>query len=252
MSDDRNIDEREALAAEYALGVLGGADRAAAESLLSSDSDFAAAVARWKSQLSPLVETVAPMTPSSGLWDRIDTEIAPPVRRAPVAAAAKSSPGFWSNLSIWRGMSFASTAAAAMLAVVVLSPREQAPVVTATAPLQTARADLPAPVLMSNGSSALVAAAYDPNLREVLVTPATNVDVPAGRTMELWIIIGDKPPRSLGVIEPGAAKAHVLPNDVRADLAAGATLAISIEPIGGSRTGAPTGPVVATGKLTAV
>lgn len=251
MSDDRNIDEREALAAEYALGVLGGADRAAAESLLSSDSDFASAVARWKSQLSPLVETVAPMTPSSGLWDRIDTAVAPPVRRAPVAAATRSSIGFWSNLSIWRGMSFASTAAAALLAVVVLSPRGQAPVAT-VAPLQTARADLPAPVLMSNGTSALVAAAYDPNLREVLVTPAVNVDVPAGRTMELWIIIGDKPPRSLGVIEPGAAKAHVLPKDVRADLAAGATLAISIEPIGGSRTGAPTGPVVATGKLTAV
>ena len=250
MSDQGNIDEREALAAEYALGVLGAADRAVVAELISRDSDFAAAVARWTSQLAPIVETLAPLPPASGVWDRISAEIAPPVRRAPVAATAQSSAGFWSSLFVWRGMSFASTAAAAALAFVALSP-DQVPLQT-MAPLQTARADVSAPLLLSNGNAAMVAAAYDPNVGEVLVTPAANLDIPAGRTMELWIIIGDKAPRSLGVITPGAAAAHVLPSDVRADLASGATLAISIEPMGGSRTGAPTGPVVAAGKLTAV
>ena len=250
MSDQGNIDEREALAAEYALGVLGTADRAAAAALLARDSDFAAAVARWTSQLAPLVETLAPLPPSSGVWDRINAEVAPPVRRAPVTATAQSPASFWSSLFVWRGMSFASTAAATALAFVALSP-DQAPVLT-SAPQQTARADVSAPLLLGDGNATMVAAAYDPNVREVLVTPAANVDIPAGRTMELWIIIGDKAPRSLGVITPGAAAAHVLPGDVRADLASGATLAISIEPLGGSRTGAPTGPVVAAGKLTAV
>ena len=250
MSDQGNIEEREALAAEYALGVLGTADRATAAALLARDSDFAAAVARWTSQLAPIVETLAPLPPSSGVWDRINAEVAPPVRRAPVIATAQSPASFWSSLFVWRGMSFASTAAAAALAFVALSP-DQAPVLI-SAPQQTARADVSAPLLLGDGNATMVAAAYDPNVREVLVTPAANVDIPAGRTMELWIIIGDKAPRSLGVITPGAAAAHVLPADVRADLASGATLAISIEPIGGSRTGAPTGPVVAAGKLTAV
>ena len=249
MSDLGNIEEREALAAEYALGVLGTADRAAAAALLARDADFAAAVARWTAQLAPIVETVAPLAPASGVWDRINAEIAPPVRRAP-AAAPQSSAGFWSSLFVWRGMSFASTAAATALAFVALSP-DQTPVLVA-APQQSARAEVSAPLLLGDGNATMVAAAYDPNVREVLVTPAANVDIPAGRTMELWIIIGDKAPRSLGVITPGAAAAHVLPGDVRADLAAGATLAISIEPIGGSRTGAPTGPVVAAGKLTAI
>ena len=250
MSDDPIMDDREALAAEYALGVLDRADRDKAEALLVSDSGFAAAVARWKSQLGAIVETVAPVAPSSGLWDRIDADIAPSVRRVAPAAAAVAKPGFWSSLNVWRGMSFASMAAAAALAVVVLSPN-QLPTV-APAAVQVARVDLPAPVLMANGSEALVAASFDPNSRQFLVTPATGVNVPEGRTMELWIIIGDKAPRSLGVIKAGASEAHILPKDVRADLAAGATLAISIEPMGGSKTGAPTGPVVATGKLTAV
>lgn len=250
MSDQGNIEEREALAAEYALGVLGTAERAVAAELVSRDGDFAAAVARWASQLAPIVETLAPLPPASGVWDRINAEIAPPVRRAPVAATTQSSASFWSSLFVWRGMSFASTAAAAALAFVALSP-DQAPVLVA-APQQAARADVSAPLLLGDGNATMVAAAYDPNVREVLVTPAANIDIPAGRTMELWIIIGDKAPRSLGVITPGAAAAHVLPADVRADLASGATLAISIEPLGGSRTGAPTGPVVAAGKLTAV
>ena len=249
MSDLGNIEEREALAAEYALGVLGTADRAAAAALLARDSDFAAAVARWTAQLAPIVETVAPVAPASGVWDRINAEIAPPVRRAPVAAT-QSSTSFWSSLFVWRGMSFASTAAATALAFVALSP-DRSPVLVA-ASQQVARAEVSAPLLLGDGKATMVAAAYDPNVREVLVTPAANVNIPAGRTMELWIIIGDKAPRSLGVITPGAAAAHVLPGDVRADLAAGATLAISIEPLGGSRTGAPTGPVVAAGKLTAV
>lgn len=242
MTDERDIDEREALAAEYALGVLDAGPRADAEALMARDPAFAAAVARWKSQLSPLVETLPEIAPPTGLWDRIDAEVSPPVRRAAPAAAAK--PGFWASLDLWRGVSFASMAAAAALAVAVLNP-PPTPILPKAAPMG-------APVLVSEGDKALIAASFDPNERKFMIMPSGAMTVAAGHSMELWIIIGDKAPRSLGVIEPGKAAAHVLPKDVRADLAAGATLAISVEPTGGSPTGAPTGPVVATGKLTKV
>ncbi len=54
---------------------------------------------------------------------------------------------------------------------------------------------------------------------------------------------------SLGVIPAGRPRVMTpLPEHARA-LVAGATLAISVEPIGGSPTGQATGPVILTGKL---
>jgi len=250
MSDERDIDEREALAAEYALGVLDDADRRAAEALAARDPSFAAAVERWRAQLAPMVETAAPAAPPAGLWDRIEAGIAPKPAETPAGtvAAPSSRPGLWSSLAFWRGLSFASTAAAAACsALLVLSPPAVPPVPVAPpadpGPIATAP-------LMMEGGAALVAAAYDPAHRRIIVTPTGRYELQPAQALELWIIVGDRAPRSLGVIDPANPQAHVLPADVRADLAAGAALAVSIEPTGGSPTGAPTGPVVAQGKLT--
>lgn len=53
----------------------------------------------------------------------------------------------------------------------------------------------------------------------------------------------------MGVLASTGPSRMTLPAGQRAALKAGITLAVSIEPIGGSPTGLPTGPVVASGKL---
>jgi anti-sigma-K factor RskA len=63
------------------------------------------------------------------------------------------------------------------------------------------------------------------------------------------VIPGDGVPRSLGVINRGGETAITLPAALRTVTAAGATLAVSLEPAGGSPTGKPTGPVIAAGKI---
>jgi len=73
----------------------------------------------------------------------------------------------------------------------------------------------------------------------------------ATRSAELWVIAGDGVPHSLGLLPAGGGRMPVSSAN-RARLAAGATLAVSLEPIGGSPTGLPTGPVVATGALSKV
>ncbi|MCD6061837.1 MAG: hypothetical protein K0S16_2148 [Moraxellaceae bacterium] len=77
------------------------------------------------------------------------------------------------------------------------------------------------------------------------------VDVPADRDLELWAIPEGGAPQSLGVIRRSeATKAEVaLGAEAQARLAGGKVLAISLEPAGGSPTGAPTGPVLYTGRL---
>jgi anti-sigma-K factor RskA len=252
--DDQDWNEREALAAEYALGVLDGDERRTAEDLIVRDAGFAAAVGRWRAEIEPMVETAPAVTPPADLWRRIEAELAPaPARAAAPAAAAK--PGLWSSLAFWRGLSFATAGAAAVFAALLVMPQPVA-APSAVEPPATGQPAVAGPMaaapVMMEGGTALLAAAYDPGHRRFIVTPTGRYELQASQDLELWIIVGDKAPRSLGVIDAANPRAYALPDDVRADLAAGATLAVSIEPTGGSPTGAPTGAVVASGKLTQI
>jgi anti-sigma-K factor RskA len=80
--------------------------------------------------------------------------------------------------------------------------------------------------------------------------PLQQVTVQPGRVLELWSVPPDGAPRSLGLIS--ADGSTVLSRDkLPATLLKGGTqaLAVSVEPPGGSTTGAPTGPVVYAGQL---
>lgn len=254
---DQDWTDREALAAEYALGVLDAAERRTAEDLVASDAGFAAEVARWRAELAPIVEAAPAVAPPADLWSRIDAEIAPPVARAvePAAPLVFARPGLWANLAFWRGLSFATAGAAAVFAALLVSP-QNAPPPTAATPeggfQQAVTEPMAAAPIMMEGGNSLLAASYDPNHRQFIVTPTGRYELKPSQVLELWIIVGDKAPRSLGVIDAANPRAYAMPEDVRSDLAAGATLAVSIEPTGGSPTGAPTGAVVASGKLTQI
>ncbi|HEX7440087.1 MAG TPA: anti-sigma factor, partial [Caldimonas sp.] len=66
-----------------------------------------------------------------------------------------------------------------------------------------------------------------------------------GRALELWALPAAGAPRSLGLISAQGAsvvqRSRVLKDTV--------ALAVSLEPAGGSPTGAPTGPVLFVGRL---
>lgn len=252
---DQDWTDREALAAEYALGVLDAAERRTAEDLVASDAGFAAEVARWRAELAPIVETAPAIAVPADLWSRIDAQIAPPVvRAAEPAPAVVEKPGLWASLAFWRGLSFATAGAAAVFAALLVSP-QTAPAPTAAEPAgfqQAVTEPMSAAPIAMEGGAALLAASYDPSHRQFIVTPTGKYELQPSQVLELWIIVGDKAPRSLGVIDAANPRAYAMPEDVRSDLAAGATLAVSIEPTGGSPTGAPTGAVVASGKLTQI
>jgi anti-sigma-K factor RskA len=68
----------------------------------------------------------------------------------------------------------------------------------------------------------------------------------------LWVIPADGTPHSLGVLRTQGATALTLRPENRQRIAAGAVLAVTVEPVGGSPSGLPTGPVVAKGILSRV
>ncbi len=232
----------DALAMDYALGALDRPSRRNVETRLRSDPAFRALVEAWQASLAPLDEATAPVAPPADLWERIAAETAPP---APVRAAAPapSRGGFWQNLAVWRGLALAGSIAAV---VAIAGVGQRGPVAPAAAPPQLLVASLAA----SDGTP-LLSATYDPLRGSVALAPATAADH-RGRSPELWVIVDGQPPKSLGLIDIDGANAHAIPAERLQGLKPGATLAISIEPQGGSPTGLPTGPVVATGKLVAI
>lgn len=216
------------LAAEYALGLLEGAERQAAEQRLVLDPDFAAAVEHWRQRLAPLATEVAPLSPPAELWARIAGRLGETSNLIELRLRR--------SLTLWRGASAVAMAVAAALAVALIWPRPQPHPAS--------------PLLMAklSGTQGVYVAMFDPVRRQYVLAPVSVAATP-GRSPELWLIPTGGKPIALGV----AAFEHVAGLSPQAGQAgAGATLAVSIEPEGGSPTGQPTGPVVATGKLEAL
>jgi len=232
MSVDDTIDPADGnklLAAEYVLGVLGAAERREVERRLAQEPALASEVAFWEERLTGLIDAVAPVSPPEATLSRIETAIASAPRPASV----------WQSLTFWRSFAIASaTLAAASIAALVyigLVPGARVPLL-----------------------ATLSGSAGQPNfVASVTATGNTLVVVPAAlltndpRAFELWLIpTGETRPRSLGLIQPGQPIRLDIPSDLAARITPDATLAVSLEPPGGSPTGLPTGPVIAAGKLT--
>lgn len=224
MTGTDHSDDDRALAGEYVLGVLPPDEARAAAARVAADPDFAALVAAWQADLAALADEVDPVTPPARVWRATERRLFGPPRRrwflwaAPVALAA--------------------ALAAAVLLSPDLFPRGPEP------PLAPAyRAEI-----ASETGTLSLAAAYDADTGALYVEREQGAAAP-GRALQLWIIAGDDAPVSLGVLPEDPVIAVEIAPDLRADLA-GATLAVSDEPEGGSPTGQPTGAVLAVGTLT--
>lgn len=225
--------EREALAAELALGLLDGEELLAARGLAASDPAFAALVADWEAKLAPLLDEVAPVEPNPALWARIEaaTRVAP--QDNVIALQRRVRRWQWT----------AGISAAAALALTVFA----APVLFAPKPQPVAAAPLVASFTLPS-TEARLGLTYLPDRAELVVT-AAGLSADGAHDHELWLV----PPNgaktiSLGVVAPGTAKRVALPPALAQQIKDGSTLALTREPLGGS-AGRPAGPIVATTKF---
>jgi len=214
------------LAAEYVAGVLAPDERQAATRRIDSDPAFARLVDEWEVRLAPLGSAYQAIEPPASAKAAIDRRLFPAAERS----------GLWASLDFWRGL-----AAAALAALVILLA---APFIAPPAgPPERLVASLGA-----EGSNVRYLAVFDAAESQVSLSHVSG-ERASGRDFELWMIEGKKAPVSMGVVPAGATTHIAVTPSIRARLAAGAVLAISLEPAGGSPTGQPTGPVVAAGDL---
>ena len=214
----------ERLAAEYALGTLRGAARARFRRWMREDGAIARAVAEWEERLAPMAGAVTPVRPPARVWEGIEARLA----SAKNTSSLKT--GFWRTLAL-----IASGAAAAMAFMAVVLPPQKAAGAGYVAVLSDPKTQKPV-LLVSVGRK-------DTQLRVKALDPSIQV---ADASLELWALPRGGKPKSLGLV-PGGTGVMQLAAIADQALADVPMLAVSLEPRGGSKTGAPTGPVLYSG-----
>uniref|UniRef100_UPI00310109B7 anti-sigma factor n=1 Tax=Neorhizobium sp. EC2-8 TaxID=3129230 RepID=UPI00310109B7 len=221
----------EILAGEYVLGLLSLDARRRVENRIRSDRAFALLVKGWESDLSSFNDDYEDVAPGAAVFTEIERRLFGPSKSASSAGRLWNSVGFWRGLSL--GTSLVAVAALVFSFMVPpISPRTNQLVAELSTP--------------NNAVNML--AAYDATSGRMRIVPVA-AGRPDERSLELWLVPSSGSPLSLGVFPPGMDGELVIPSDRRAPIDEGTTFAVTLEPFGGSPTGAATGPIVASGTL---
>ena len=224
--------------AEYVLGVLDADARAAVAHEIATTDEAATAVSLWQRRLMPLADTIAEVTPAPYVWARIHDALK-------LDAPAKAKPprtGLWENLQLWHWLGIGASVVAAALLVVVSLPH------LAPAPSAVSAGYMASTIQQDNGVTGWTAT-MDLQHARMVVVPASPVAFEQGRAPELWLIPPGQKPIAVGMIARDKPTTLALDPTLLAQLGPTAALAVSVEPMGGSPTGQPTGAVIAKGAI---
>lgn len=234
-------DDLTGYADDHALGLLTPAEAALFEALMAADPVLAAHVGRLRDQLMPLDLSAVPVALPEGFTARVHGRIATVAQdAAPVAAGTLSGDPtvvpVAANIGAAPRRWLAGLAAALVLGIALgfggaLQRPAPAPQVVAV-------------LLDDQGRARAVIEDFGDDTAEIRFV--SDIEVPPGFAIQAWTLpSAQMGPRSLGVLDgPQAARlaGPDLPAPTDAQL-----YEITLEPLGGSPTGRPTGPIIAKG-----
>jgi anti-sigma-K factor RskA len=216
------------LAGEYVLGTLLGRARRRFERLMNAYLPPRRAVIWWEQRLADLALTLPGVEPPPGTWSLIERRI------APITSPRRTARG-------WQALA-ACLAAVTIGLVTFVTLREPPIELRAVQPAQVA--------IVADAAAPLWVVHAFPELEQLRIRAVRPIEIEAGRAYELWMLPNaGTPPVSLGLLPASGEITLPLSATAAQVLIASSTLAVSLEPAGGSPTGAPTGPVVYTAAL---
>ena len=263
-------------AAEYVIGTMTPAEHAAFEMLATSSEEVREDIAFWERTFGTLNSSVAPVIPSAGVWQAIESKLGDrgQSEKAETNAVETGSAGpastsggpskvsqiseatrertraaviandnhikMTKSRSRWRLAAIAAGLAALFFGANVLTER------FAAKPEQEQQIALGGEeyiaVVNANADQPALIVKVNGKTGDVTVR-SLGMDRPEGKSLELWYVPEGKDAVSVGLVGEG----DIDLGEITAKN--GDLLAISLEPQGGSPTGVATGPVIYTGKL---
>ena len=218
---------------DYVTGEMPPAEAERMDADMKADPALADAVAECLAMLSEIDETAARLDPSPALWPQIESML------SPVAKAARSPSSIrqplLESLGFWRW----ATLGAAAAAIVVAAALTYTLSAIGTEPVYVA-------VLVSDDSASPGAIVEIDESGEAWLVPLQEIEVPAGRALQVWTLQD----RATGPVSIG-----LIPDARRLRLSIGGLqptgpdqlFEITLEPVSGSPTGRPTGPILFKG-----
>lgn len=248
---------RSQLAAEYALGTLRGLARARFEALLRDDAALRGEVSFWHERFSEFAMRLKPVAPRAVVWTALEQTVRQTSAQrgieahkvVPLGSRSQAvQPAKPPRTRVWQAWAAAATLAAVALGMGL--QREQARTEQLTAALNAAQ-NKPMPyvaVFQPAGGDARWAISLHTD-RQLMHVTLTGSKMPAdarSRSLELWMLDSKGKPHSLGLLPMSGGKSYEMPLPAlpAEELSAALTLAVSVEPRGGSPTGLPTGKVL--------
>jgi anti-sigma-K factor RskA len=190
-------------------------------------------VRTWEGRLMPLALGLPPITPSQDVWEKIEARI---------RVADASRPDTTRRAAPRRAL---RALAAVLVLCVIFVGGYVAWRMTESLRLQT--------VATIKGAQGPVAWSIELDARHERLRAVALAGAVAqpGHSFELWALPpGKGAPVSLGLLPDAGQLERTLSDAQRTALASAAQVAVSLEPSGGSPTGAPTGPVLFVAALT--
>jgi anti-sigma-K factor RskA len=219
----------DALCGEYMLGTLRGRARRRFERALRAEPRVAQRLAHWQRVFAVRYSERIAVAPAARTWQRLERTLELSRYRTP----------WYRRLGLWQGWAAAATAAL-VLAVGVQALRP-------ASTIELARIAQ----LAAQGEAATVTALLSKDGRTLELKSTRAIVAGPRQSYELWLLPAEgAAPISLAVLGQLDARFE-LPARQVGQLKQGAKLAVSVEPAGGSPTGAPTGPVILVGEIKA-
>ncbi len=216
-------ERRHALAAEYVLGTLRGKARLRFQKLMMNSQLLTETTWMWEQYLNNLGNTIAPVPPPARVWQQIEKRLGFVEPDAPSLSLIQR---LKQRNTIWQGVSGFATAAAIVLAVLLITlvPKPVAPV---------------SQIAVVNDQDANPLWLIEVSSTTLDVRTTANLTARADKDYELWMLPANgEAPISLGVLPEGGSWQRPVPAILLNN--AISALAVSLEPPGGSPTGSPT------------